>query len=480
MKLWQKLYIFTLILFISIFNFTGILFIEKSNNTSLKREVNRCFNEQISINSGVDTSLPAFRTLDRYIDLLDFNTKILYRFANDYIKKSDGIYLEILDIENNEVFSNIEFLLPKNREEINLLNDTERRSIIRDIDNKTYIFISNLIGMNGANYKLTYIRDISNIYEQRKEQYEIFFRLEMITIFIFSVFMYLISRFISKPISKLMKVTKRITKGNYHERVKLNTRDELGILADNFNIMADAVEENILQLQKNNFEKERFIEDFTHELKTPLTSIIGYTNFLRTTKWDEETCYDALNVIYKEGKRLEDLSFKLMDLIVLKKGDFKKKKENLNEILLEVRKSLLPKLNQKNITLVINGEDIEWILEKDLIKILITNLIDNAFKASNIGGNIYINLSINQEKLIIEVKDEGMGIPKEHIEKILEPFYMADKARTRANNGAGLGLSICKRIVEVHNGIFEINSVINKGTSIKMIFSKKEECICAK
>ncbi|MCT4620626.1 MAG: HAMP domain-containing histidine kinase [Marinisporobacter sp.] len=475
MKLWQKLYIFTLILFILIFNLAGIIFIEKNHNASLKREVNRCFNEALTIYSGVDTSLPAFRTLDRYIDLSDFNRKIIYKFADDYTKKSNGIYLEILDKKNQEIYSNIDFALPKHREEIKIEKINERRTIIRDLGKNTYIFITNLIEINGSTFKLTYMRDISSIYEQKKEQYDFFFQLEGIAIVVFSIFMFFISRLISKPVKKLMRATKRITKGNYHERVNLNTKDELGILAENFNLMAEAVEENIHQLEKNNLEKERFIDNFTHELKTPLTSIIGYANLLRTTKCDEETFYESLNFIYQEGKRLEELSFDLMDLIVLRREAFNKEKVNIKKLLIQIKKVMQPKLKEKNIEILMDAEPIEWMIEKNLIQILLSNLIDNAYKASERDTKIYLNLSKEKEKMILEVKDEGIGIPKEHIDKILEPFYMVDKARTRANHGAGLGLSICKRIVEVHGAVLKINSIIHKGTSIKIIFKDKED-----
>nr|WP_246583021.1 HAMP domain-containing sensor histidine kinase [Clostridium simiarum] len=281
--------------------------------------------------------------------------------------------------------------------------------------------------------------------------------------------MYFISNYITKPIKKLTEATKRISEGNFSEKVKVNSKDELGSLAKNFNLMAEVVDEKINELEKNNIEKQRFINNLTHELKTPLTSIIGYADLLRTTKYNEEIFIDGLNFIYKEGKSLEKLSFKLMDLILLNKEDFKLEKQSIKEITLEVKGLLIPKLNKKNINLVIKGDDFELMMECTLIRVLLSNLIDNAIQASSPNSEVHV--SINKEKYEIEIIDFGIGIAENHLDKIFEPFYIVDKARTRENNGAGLGLSICKGILDIHNGRFKVQSEVTKGTSIKLTFN---------
>ncbi|MBU3092768.1 HAMP domain-containing histidine kinase [Clostridium sp. CM028] len=471
MKFWQRIYILFLTLFILTFSFAGILIIEKIHNETLKREVDRCLSEHLSIYSGVNLSIPVYDTLRRYSRNTSSDDEILSNAINDYYKKYNdkNVYVEILDTNNKSVFSNMNFKMPDKREEINSLQPDKRQYIIKDIGNKSYIFISNLININNKSYKFTYARNISGIYKERGNQYVFFFKLDVVVSLVFMAFMYFASKYITKPIQNLIGATKRIVKGNFSEKVEIKSKDEFGVLAENFNTMAEVVEEKINELERNNNEKQRFIDNLAHELKTPLTSIIGYANLLRTTKYNEEIFIDGLGYIYGEGKRLEELSFRLMDLILLRKEEFKLQNESIKNIVLEVKGSLLPKLIEKNISLVIEDNDFEMMMQRDLMKVLLTNLIDNAIKASKVKSEIHIG--INKYKYEVEIKDHGIGIAKEHIDKIFEPFYMVDKARTRASNGAGLGLSICKKILDIHSGCFVVESEIDKGTSIKLIFN---------
>ncbi len=465
MKLWQKIYMIFLIGLLLAFNIAGIAILEKIHNETLNREVQRNLSEQKSISYILNMNFSKYKT--------EINSNDINDFINRYLKEfnEEKIYIEILDKNDNTVFTNLNFNIPNKRDELNNIVLNERKYIIRNIDNKYYIFVTGLMNIDNYNFKLSYVRDISYIYQERKNQYNFFFKFEANICLIFGAIMYIVSKFITKPINNLTKSTKSIAKGNYHERVKITSKDELGTLSNNFNIMANAVEEKINELERNNDEKQRFIDNLTHEIKTPLTSIIGYANLLRTTKVSEEIFFDSVDFIYKEGKRLEQLSFKMMDLILLKVENFDLKSEKIMDIFAEVRGSLLHKLKDRNIDLIIEGEECELLIEKDLMKILLSNLVDNAIKASEKKSNIYLSLYKVEERMVIEVKDNGIGMDKEHLDKIMEPFYMVDKARTRKNNGAGLGLSICKRIADIHNSYIEIESKLNEGSSIKIIFS---------
>ncbi|WP_242966868.1 ATP-binding protein [Desulfosporosinus sp. FKA] len=149
------------------------------------------------------------------------------------------------------------------------------------------------------------------------------------------------------------------------------------------------------------------------------------------------------------------------------------KEEDLRELFLEVKDTLAPKLAAKGITLEISSEVLKMKMDCDLIKVLLTNLVDNALKASKSGDKISVRAFKNDEaKIILEVKDMGIGIPKMEIPKVLEPFFMVDKSRSRANNGVGLGLSLCAEIAEIHDAKIEIESDLGKGAIIKVIFDQ--------
>ncbi|MEJ8553805.1 sensor histidine kinase [Tepidibacter sp. Z1-5] len=466
MKFWQKILIYSVILFLIMFNIGAYFLIENSHNLSLKREVNRGLSDHLNAYLGVKSIITSIKE--------PVSEEFMYYILKNYMKnfKDEKTYIEILDSNNNEIFSNLNFNIKGNRVELKNLISNERSYIIRDIGDKTYIFVTNLLEGDRENFKFTYIRDISYVYEERKKEYAFFIRLEFIISIILAGGMYFLSKYITRPIDKLIDSTKRIKEGKFSERVCINSNDEIGILSDNFNEMAYAIEDKIHELEKTVNQKQRFIDNLTHELKTPLTSIIGYAEFLMTTKYNEEAFLLGMSYILNEGKRLKKLSEKMMDLILFKKENFIMKKENIKNILLEIKEVLSPKLKSKNIDLVVFGNGYEVLVEKDLIKNLIINLIDNAIKASSDSSRIYLKMYVNEEsKKVIEVKDEGIGMDKQELHKVFEPFYMVDKSRTRANNGAGLGLSICAEIAKVHNAKLEIDSEINKGTCIKIIFN---------
>ncbi|WP_027626576.1 sensor histidine kinase [Clostridium lundense] len=473
MKFWQKIFIYSLLLFLISLNFGSIFLIENSHNLNLKREIDRSINEQSNILSGISY----YNMISNYYldtDLEENSKSKSKEIIKNYLKKinSKDIYLEVLDKNNDVVFTNLKFKVPREREELKNVSYDERKYIIRDVENKTLLFITGLVHIQGEDLKLSYIHDVTYIYEDRKQQYNFFIQLSIVVTIILAIGMYILSKYITSPIDNLIKTTRIVSKGNYSERADINSKDEIGILAENFNKMANAVEGKINELELKTEEKQRFIDNFTHELKTPLTAIIGYADFLRSTSYNEKIFMEGLNHIFKEGKRLEELSWKMMDLILLKRENFKMKKENIKNILEELKDILKPKLQDKNIDLIICSEEYEIVVEKDLISNLISNLIDNSIKASKEDSNIYLNVYKNKEnKVVLQIKDEGIGISKEDIPKVFEAFYMVDKSRTRANNGAGLGLAICAEIAKIHQAELEIESELNKGTTIKIIFN---------
>lgn len=469
MKLWKKIYIIFFICFIISFNLAGVAIIERIYNKSINREVKESLDEHKNIVSEIDISIHMFNRI-RSIDHSS-SSKSIQDLIKEYVNtfRTGGEYIEILDMKNEEIFSNLDFKPPKYREELKALSRNERKYIIRTIDDKNYLFVTGIMDL-GEDYKISYIKDVSYIYQERKDQYRFFFIFEFYICMIFAVLIYFVSNMLTKPVNRLIRTTQKISDGDYCDRVKITSKDELGTLSSNFNKMAQEIEEKINELEKNNAAKKMFIENLTHELKTPLTSIIGYADLLRTRKVKDKILWDSVDFIYSEGKRLEKLSFKMMDLILLRADDFELKSEKIINLFEEVKKGLKPKLKDKNIELIISGQNDEVTLEKDLMKILLTNLIDNSIKACEKNSKIQLSYYENCDKRIIEVADNGIGISKENIDRILEPFYVVDKSRTRANNGAGLGLAICKRIVEIHGGRLKIESRENEGTKVKIIF----------
>ena len=214
--------------------------------------------------------------------------------------------------------------------------------------------------------------------------------------------------------------------------------------------------------------REEFIASFAHELKTPLTAIIGYADMLRSKDMAPKSRFTAAGYIFSEGKRLEALSLKLMDIIVAGKQGFEKKRFEVGYFIRSIAAVTVPSLSNDGMTLDLRWEPGEIEIEPDLFKTLMINLVDNARKASKKNDVIELFGKAEDGGYALYVRDHGSGMKKEELSKITEPFYMIDKSRARAQNGAGLGLALCQRIAELHGTKLEYDSELGKGTTVRV------------
>lgn len=472
MKLWEKIFICTLIVFEAFFIPASIYLINSSFKSNIQEEISSEVNEQDRFCSSLKSNLAFYKIKKHALNNNDSVTKeeiklMVTSYLNSF--RNDRIYLQLFDEKGNTIFDNFGIKLTKDRPELIMSASDKVKYIIRDVYGKQNLFIVSKVDLEDSVYKLSCIKDISSIYLDRDHLLNILLKLNLFVVIILVTVLIILSKFIVKPINKLIKSTEKIADGNFDERVHVVTDDEIGILSKHFNNMADVIEDKISELKRISEDKQRFIDDLTHELRTPLTSIIGYADFLRTSKYDEQTLLSSLTYIYDEGKRLEALSQKLMLLINLRKEKFMMENESTKHFLQKVKRAMAVKLNNKNISLKITAENFMVLIDVDLMIILITNLIDNAIKASKNGDKILLNVYKDKQLAVVfEVIDFGAGISNEDITKVFEPFYMVDKSRERANNGAGIGLALCKEIAELHNGKIDIMSELGKGTTVKV------------
>lgn len=211
---------------------------------------------------------------------------------------------------------------------------------------------------------------------------------------------------------------------------------------------------------------------FAHELKTPLTTMIGYADLLRSRKLDTEKHLMAANYIYTEGRRLEAMSLRLLDIIVAGK-----KEARLSLIPTELIFDYLAELyaDRTDFIFLFEYEKENVLAELNLLKTVLINLIDNAAKASDSGGAIEINGVQTKNGYRFCVKDHGIGIPEDELHKITKAFYMVDKSRSRQNNGAGLGLALCSQILNIHGSSLLIESEPGKGSCFSFLLNNAEE-----
>ena len=239
--------------------------------------------------------------------------------------------------------------------------------------------------------------------------------------------------------------------------------------------MAETIEQKINDLQEQAQRREMLLGALTHEMKTPMTSIIGFSDSLLSMPLTEEGRMEAAHEIHEAALRTERLSQKMMQLISMTDCPVLVKRPLAAAELFEtVRGATANSLEEKCITLETHCDAASVTGDSDLIFSLLTNLIDNAIKASPAGQSICLSAKETATHYALIVADHGSGIPKDKIALVTEPFYRVDKARSRKMGGAGLGLSLCRMIAQAHGGELHIESQEGEGTAISMRWPKED------
>lgn len=343
------------------------------------------------------------------------------------------------------------------------------------VDGNTYLLFACRSVIGSHTYYLENVQNISSIYTEREEYYDWYTIVMIVAVCVMTILIFVVTHMLTHSIACLSRTTKRFTRGNYDVRAVEKGRDEIAELARDFNNMADTISEKMEELTMQAKKQEDFTASFAHELKTPLTSIIGYADMLRSIDCSPEETLEAVNYIFHQGKRLESLSFKLLELIVSDKQDYAFRPLSLQKLLLEAVKLTEVKRAEKRIVLRIRMRDTMIIGEKDLLISVFTNLLDNARKAMEPEKTIYIRGRQYTNGYLLCVMDEGCGMEQQEISRITEAFYMIDKSRARKEGGAGLGMTLCSRILAIHEVRWKIFSLPGKGTSIAMLFGNRKE-----
>ena len=273
-----------------------------------------------------------------------------------------------------------------------------------------------------------------------------------------AVLIFFIIRKAVRPVARLTEVSAAIAGGDYHLRTAIQTKDEIGTLSRAFDAMTDSVEEKILSQEEELKKRGLLIGALSHELKTPVTAILGYADSLLHMPLDEEQNIECARKIEEAGKRTASLSERMTELMGLSP-----------EIRLEKRSIPVEKLIDSLKDVFLSGvnftTEVQTLFgEESLLYSLCCNLIQNALRACEQKEPVEVRFEKGEGKVLLVVEDRGCGIAPEHLSLVTEPFYRVDKARSRAHGGTGLGLAICKRIAEWHGGTLLLESEVGRGT----------------
>jgi len=279
-----------------------------------------------------------------------------------------------------------------------------------------------------------------------------------------------ISRKIVNPIKKITDATKKVASGDFTIELETKRDDEIGELTHNFNKMVKELN-SIECLQKD------FINNVSHEIKTPISSIQGFAKLLEADDLSKEERKEYAEIIKEESDRLLYLSTNILKLAKLENQEriMNKTKFNIAEQIRRTISVLEPKWKEKNIKFNVSLKEQEFLGEKDLMYQVWMNIIENSIKFSKQDGQIDVKMKTNQDSIIVEIKDYGIGMEEEEAKKIFDRFYQVDKSHTKP--GAGLGMTIAKRIVELSDGKIEVKSKLNESTTFIVTLPSKLEFV---
>ncbi|MCI8965579.1 MAG: HAMP domain-containing histidine kinase [Clostridia bacterium] len=465
MKFTLKIIISVVAIISIIFSISGIIMIKSNFKHSLEKTISQNIEahtlERYGMENNIDTNINKKGEISKE-QLSIYARSLVYYLENN---KRISIY-----INDEKLYSNIEIDEDTFK---NLNNGKEIKYILKDIKNYKYMLVSSSIEIN--NYKILLISryDITDVFTERDRQLNYFYKIDIAVILVSAISICILSLFLTKPIIKLNETSKKITQGLYKERIDIKSKDEIGELAKSFNIMIDNIEDKINELELSVKQREEFITNFTHELKNPMTSIIGYADILKSGKYDNDVNLRAANYIFNEAKRLETLAHKLMDLMELSNEHITLESLDIVWFMNNLYKDINDTLGE--IKLELNIEKAYVVADKVLLESCLRNLIDNSKKANPKDKIIRVVGKVENNKYKISIIDKGCGIPEEDLPRITESFYMVDKVRAKTNGRSGIGLSICEKIAKLHNSKLEITSKVDEGTSISLYLEVENE-----
>lgn len=336
---------------------------------------------------------------------------------------------------------------------------------------KLLLNITSTVSLDNARYSVVCTSDFTELNSYCAETWQQY-RIAVLLISVFcAVILFVLAKKITKPLIRLSKATEEISNGNYGLRIEAKTDDEVGKLTDNFNEMSTVVAKSLEAIQHECDKRDAFVANFTHEIKTPITSIIGYSDMLATYPLTDAERKTAAASVYREGKRLEKMSLQLLDIFVTNENPPQLTAVNLRSISTHLNSIMNFESQKYGVSLTVDLPDALVLANEELLLSLLYNLIDNAFKASEINSAVVVKAEQTDGSITIFIADTGHGISKEHISRITEPFYREDKSRSRKNGGAGLGLTLCCEICNLHGTELKFESEQGRGT--KVSFSLK-------
>lgn len=299
-----------------------------------------------------------------------------------------------------------------------------------------------------------------NIWNQKENFFFALFFMTLFSVIISTGVSALVGRKILQPITELRQGMNKVAEGDLSIQMEQSPRvDEVKDLFEDFNIMVN-------ELASIETFRNDFVTSVSHEFKTPIAIIRGYVQLLQTADLSEAEKVEFYQRILEGTQQLSALTDNVLQLTKLENQtmDLEKNFFRIDEQIREVILFLQPKWEKAKLNLVIDLVTINYFGKEELLYQVWLNIFDNAIKYSTIGGNITVSMTEKSEKIRIEIVDQGIGMETEEVGRAFDKFYQADTSRKTQGNG--LGLSLCQKIIDLHQGTIRVNSKKNVGTVV--------------
>ncbi len=444
MRFWQKIYVLTLVLFLVCLN-VGIF--------SLAAITHRKNVDSMETTAKGEYNYIAMTFERDYNDVGGTNVSLLMKtYVNHY--KDKGVIFALFE-DGIPIYNGFP-------EELELESDTLSH---KKINEKRHVVISAKIC--GGKYVFAFAKNVDPLEREFRALMVIYSVTALVVSSFLAVTLFVILKRLSKPLEKLRKTTEQIESGDFRVTADESGGDEFSLLAKSFNSMIAKINDQMTSLELDAEKKQMLVDNMAHELRTPLTSIRGYAEYLEKAKSDEKSRMLAIRYIISESIRLQKISEILLDSAYIRENPPPFVEVDISELIKDTVYRLKPRADEKGVRLISNTEIMIVQGEKTLLSMLLYNLTENAIKACESGG--VVTLSVVKKSVF--VSDTGKGMTESQICHITEPFYKADRSRTRAEGGAGLGLSISNQIIELHKIQMNVKSELDKGTTFTLTFT---------
>ena len=452
MKLWQKLYLMSLVVILILVNvgLYGIFYLTHQGNISI--EQNRTIDEFYALQNNIAKDVSALISNDR-----DNAAAI-----GALIKAYEGYYQK--EQITLEAWLDGEAIYPAE-------NDRDIDKIAMDTvtiqrqGGKTKIWICSKVSQKDL--VVYFSRPLTEIDTMWNKMTGYFIIGSVGISLVLAVLLYLLLRRGMAPVGQLTKVVEEIANGTLSARVKVKGKDEIAVLGNGVNYMAQRIENAMEDLKTENEIRQNFIDNLAHELRTPLTSIYGFAEYLSLAKINEEQREEALSYIMSETKRMQDMAQTLMSMALLRQEEIEMDNFSMEEMVTNIKHTEAGMWKEKQVVVEFGKQASALYGNRILLESLVRNLIHNSIQAlaEQQDPKITVESREKEKEVEIRIKDNGCGMTEEEISHIFEPFYRVDKARSRENGGAGLGLALCQQILQVHGGTLVYESEKGTGTT---------------